>query len=465
MKKVNLYILFIFISALTCLPLAHAVPNHLRFQGRLTDSRGEPIVGTPLVRFEIYDAATGGSVLWQSLELRVTTNDAGLFSAELEIEEAKRNIFFNGSDLFLQVWVKGIAAWSALLPRQPLSSVAFSFASEHARTAVFADTATTVVDGAVTASKIQAQAVGRDQLAPQAVGPDQLAPQAVMSIHLANEQVTALKISSAAVRSFHIDAGQVKSVHLSSDAVTSDNIRDASVAGVDISSNSISAGHLVDKSVGPNKVADGAIGRPQLNAEVNSALIPTGFVGMFLQACPAGWRRLSEMDGRLPMGSDVATVGVSSGSSSIQDLRVSQTGAHDHTVGLHNHSVPVHSHSLHHRHVSPVAVPVDAPATIETLHFPYDAMEWKTMDPSVGQNYLDNVSIMTRARATGLVTDSRPFSYLKTLDSDEPSTGSTAPSVTGNASSSITVNGGHTHAIESKVWLPPVYTFLFCVKE
>ena len=68
---------------------AYAVPNKINVQGRLTNNSGQPIEGTVDVKFEIYSALTGGTLLWPVLAPdgdgieTVNTNASGLFSTEI----------------------------------------------------------------------------------------------------------------------------------------------------------------------------------------------------------------------------------------------------------------------------------------------------------------------------------------------------------------------------------------------
>jgi hypothetical protein len=142
----------------------------MKFQGRLTDSQGRPITGTPQVSFEIYDSASGGTLLWgPSAFQNVNANDAGLFSTEIG-PFTTLSIFSGAQDLYLQVTIKAGTAQTnqVLSPRQRLDTVAFSF---HATQADKASTADTVPDGSITAAKIQQGSIGSDQITDHSVEP------------------------------------------------------------------------------------------------------------------------------------------------------------------------------------------------------------------------------------------------------------------------------------------------------
>lgn len=57
-------------------------PSLVNYQGRLTNSAGEPLEGVYLLSFRIYDDAGAGSVLWSEIHPTVTVKD-GLFNVTL----------------------------------------------------------------------------------------------------------------------------------------------------------------------------------------------------------------------------------------------------------------------------------------------------------------------------------------------------------------------------------------------
>ncbi len=149
---------------------SRAAPDLFRFQGRLTDSQGRPITGTPQVSFEIYDAATAGTRLWGPTAFQnVNANDAGLFATDIG-PFASQTIFSGTQDLYLQVTIKAGTGQTnqVLSPRQRLTAVPFSFRANRADQATTADT---VPDGSITAAKIQSGAVGSNQISDRSIQP------------------------------------------------------------------------------------------------------------------------------------------------------------------------------------------------------------------------------------------------------------------------------------------------------
>lgn len=91
--------------------------NKINYQGRLTDPGGAPLTGTFPMRFQIYTASSGGTMLWDSGVISVDV-DHGLFNVGLIVNPAN----FNGQALWLRIYVNG--EW--LTPRQELLPVPYA---------------------------------------------------------------------------------------------------------------------------------------------------------------------------------------------------------------------------------------------------------------------------------------------------------------------------------------------------
>ncbi len=142
-------------------------PPLMNFQGRLTKANGTPVPdGTYSVTFSLYDALTGGSLVWTETDSVTARN--GAFAALLGSATPLSSATFAGN-----VWLQ-IAVGTAppLAPRQQIVTVASAFKANSVRdggvtTGSLADGAVTFVkiaDGAVTTSKIASGAVGLGQL-------------------------------------------------------------------------------------------------------------------------------------------------------------------------------------------------------------------------------------------------------------------------------------------------------------
>jgi PKD repeat protein len=126
-------------------PTAFAeIPPTINYQGKLTDSGGVPIDGTVSMTFAIYNAPTGGDLLWDEIQSSVTVTD-GVFSVALGSVTPLTTLDFN-EPYFLGVTVGGDAE---MTPRAALQTV------PYAARAGMADTAYALIDNAVTSAKIQ----------------------------------------------------------------------------------------------------------------------------------------------------------------------------------------------------------------------------------------------------------------------------------------------------------------------
>jgi hypothetical protein len=119
------------LAATLAFPLtASAVPTVLNHQGRLADAAGLPLEGAHTVVFALYDAPTGGSVVWTE-EANLNLED-GYFHAILGGTSPLDGELLDGRVLYLGITIDG----SPELPgRTPLSSVPYAIRASVATTA------------------------------------------------------------------------------------------------------------------------------------------------------------------------------------------------------------------------------------------------------------------------------------------------------------------------------------------
>lgn len=94
------------------------------YQGRLVSS-GVPHTGTADVRFSLYDAANGGTLIGSAITKSNMSVTDGLFDAELDFGGAG----LDGSGRWLEIEVRspaGGGSFTTLTPRQPLTAAPFS---------------------------------------------------------------------------------------------------------------------------------------------------------------------------------------------------------------------------------------------------------------------------------------------------------------------------------------------------
>ncbi|MBX3251562.1 MAG: tail fiber domain-containing protein [Myxococcales bacterium] len=98
-------------------------PARIPVQGVLTDAAGVPVEGATAVTFRLYDALTGGVLLFE--ETQTLSISRGVFSAQLgAVETLELSLVFDAPDgLFLGLQV---GAGAELSPRLPLATVPFS---------------------------------------------------------------------------------------------------------------------------------------------------------------------------------------------------------------------------------------------------------------------------------------------------------------------------------------------------
>ena len=101
-------------------PLYAAVPKLLNYQGKLLDSSGVGINDTLTITFKLYDAATGGNLLWQE-----TINDVeilkGLFSVELGASDG-----FDTLSFAQEYWLEITIGTETLTPREKLTAAPYA---------------------------------------------------------------------------------------------------------------------------------------------------------------------------------------------------------------------------------------------------------------------------------------------------------------------------------------------------
>ena len=113
-------------------------PRIMNYQAKLTNSDGVALDGDYSITFRIYDAATGGTLLWYQTKTVTVTN--GLFDEQLDLS-------INGGDTLKfnrPYWIAlEVGSDGEMSPREKLAPVSFAFRS------IYADTAKVVGSGAV----------------------------------------------------------------------------------------------------------------------------------------------------------------------------------------------------------------------------------------------------------------------------------------------------------------------------
>ena len=102
---------------------AAEIPRVISYQGKVTDSGGNPVAdGSYTMRFRIYDAESGGSLLWDSNGISVSLT-SGIFNVLLgESPQTALNLAFD-EDYWLSVTFSG----TTVTPRQRMGSVGYAY--------------------------------------------------------------------------------------------------------------------------------------------------------------------------------------------------------------------------------------------------------------------------------------------------------------------------------------------------
>ncbi|MBD3218820.1 MAG: hypothetical protein GF310_11115 [candidate division Zixibacteria bacterium] len=118
------------------------VPHFFSYQGRLTDSLGNPLNATVELDFRIYADEYGNTMLWKEVHPSVQVIN-GLFDVFLGSGKALPDSIFDGSVLWLGIMVDD---GPTLEPLTPFIASPYSFRSIHADTAEYAMNAPGGVD-------------------------------------------------------------------------------------------------------------------------------------------------------------------------------------------------------------------------------------------------------------------------------------------------------------------------------
>ncbi|MCG3205429.1 MAG: hypothetical protein KCHDKBKB_02150 [Elusimicrobia bacterium] len=323
-----LLVVFVVLSAIP----AMAAPTTMRFQGRLTDSQGRPIVGNPQVRFEIFNAATGGALVWgPSSYLGVTSNEAGLFSVDIDLGVNGASTFAAPNDLFLQVTVKaGTGGQDQILsPRQKLSSVPYAFYAQTASSASTAGTANSVADNSISNSKLQDNSVNSLKILDRSI----------LSIDLSTGSVTSNNIADGSISNVDIEDETITLAKLSADILASWNLLVPKGVIVAYGGTTPPTGWFLCNGQAVSRTTYGAlfsvIGTAFGNGNGSTTFNLPDFRGRFLRGVDQSAGRDPDTAGRSAMNPGGAT------GDNIGSIQNDQFGSHNHSV-----TDPGHAHQI-----------------------------------------------------------------------------------------------------------------------
>ncbi|MEE9442702.1 MAG: hypothetical protein V3V99_08540 [candidate division Zixibacteria bacterium] len=269
------------------------IPQIINYQGRLTDTGGEPVPDGPyLINFVLYSGEASDDTLWFSGQQSIQVTD-GLFSYQLGSNNPLPSDFFGpGSEPFLGVTIESDPEIS---PRTRITSAAFSWHSHTSDTAGVARVATLaqdlscyhcvstadIDDGCINAAKIAPGAVNSDKIQDGTIrfgdiGTNGAAEGEVMKMVYGNWTAAADETSSGSgsgdITAVYPGSGLsgggetgdvtlsitpygITSSHLAGSSVDGGKILDFSVTGNDIAGNSVETGHIQNNTILFNDIA------------------------------------------------------------------------------------------------------------------------------------------------------------------------------------------------------------------
>ena len=116
-----------------------------------------------------------------------------------------------------------------------------------------------VVDGAITAGKIQAGAVETAKLAADAVTADKIAANQILAKHVKANEINASHIAAGTITSNEIGANQIKAVNIATDAITARHIAANAVEANHIKANQITGDKLTANAITSREVSANSI--------------------------------------------------------------------------------------------------------------------------------------------------------------------------------------------------------------
>lgn len=126
-RKFMIIILAILTSFLLTISLSADVPHLVRFQGKVTNKAGAPLTGDYRITVRIYDAETGGTLLWSESQTPVPVNN-GVFTILMGNVTALDLPFDEPYWLSIEVNNDG-----EMEPRQQITSVGYAIYAEKAK--------------------------------------------------------------------------------------------------------------------------------------------------------------------------------------------------------------------------------------------------------------------------------------------------------------------------------------------
>jgi hypothetical protein len=253
MKSLLKYVAAVVLCAGLIAPDALAievVPHNINIQGVLRNVAGDVVTGTYSMKFSLYDAGTGGTVLCQNISNLTVTG--GVFNTSVT---CLASAFINRTAVWLGITVGA----DAELERVPLASVGFAIQAEHAEQADELLGAARDVDctGCVGDTEVSFNYASSDSKAGPANG-------LVCAGCVSGGTGATSDIAAATITSDNIGAGQVATGNIAAGAVTNaklgaDAVKTGNIEDYQVTTNDLANGLLTSAKFGVNSVPESAI--------------------------------------------------------------------------------------------------------------------------------------------------------------------------------------------------------------
>lgn len=270
MKQITL-ILTVFVIICSAFTALAQIPQIINYQGRLTDSGGNPVANGPyLANFKLYGSETGSDLLWSSGFQTITTTD-GLFSYPLGSNATLPvDIFGPGSEPFLGIT---ISTDPEIFPRTKITSTAFAW---HSNSADTADFARDIADNSIHSGHIQDHSIIGNDIGYEEITGDNIDNGTILFEDIGTNGATegdVMKMNeggwiAAPDISGSGDGGDITSVlptengGLEGGGDEGDvelGIEDYGVASIKIATNAVTTVKIMNNAVTETKIATGAV--------------------------------------------------------------------------------------------------------------------------------------------------------------------------------------------------------------
>jgi hypothetical protein len=227
--------------------LARAQGTAFTYQGRLNLS-GSPANGVYDFTFTLFGVSSGGSTIAGPVTNAAVAVTNGLFTTTLDL-----GANFTGADRWLGIGVRtnGSGAFSALSPRQQITSTPYAIQSANAASAVS-------VSGSVSAAQLTGT-IQPGNIGAGTITSVMLAPDSVHSNHLALGSIHSNHLALASIHSNHLAVGSVHSNALALGSVTATALADGSIHSNHLAVGSVHSNALVIGSIHSNHLAVGSV--------------------------------------------------------------------------------------------------------------------------------------------------------------------------------------------------------------